>query len=56
VPSETHTTKPGETLWYVSFVRLGTAARWAEIRDLNELGDLGPDASLEPGTTLRLPD
>lgn len=54
VRGETYTTMRGDTLWYVSFVRLGTASRWEEIRDLNDL-ELGPDDVLEPGTVLLLP-
>lgn len=49
-----YTTMRGDTLWYVSFVRLGTASRWEEIRDLNDL-ELGPDDTLEPGIVLLLP-
>ncbi|CAN5673119.1 hypothetical protein BH23GEM11_BH23GEM11_09040 [soil metagenome] len=50
----THTVRPGETLGSIAQARLGSAAAWRQIHDLNR--DRVPDPNrMAPGTVLVLP-
>lgn len=52
---KTYTVRPGDSLWAIAKLQLGSGSRWREIYDLN-VAVIGPDADLiQPGQELVMP-
>lgn len=52
---KTYTVKPGDTLWGIAKLNLGSGSRWREIYDANA-GVIGPDSDrIYPGQELVMP-